>query len=150
MLFHVQSTSDVAPPTTEAVINEPSLSLIVFVLIVVACLLCVVVLLVVFYAIVRFCSKRRYVSFRYVKPSIHRRCRRDANVESSWVASSAVCTEFATSWRQFRRVWTNLPTTRRAACECTRRQSSWASWELCSHRRRRSATTRKLRRVGGV
>jgi len=33
---------------------------------------------------------------------------------SSWVAS-AVCTEFATSWRQFRRVWTNLPTASRVA-----------------------------------
>jgi len=28
---------------------------------------------------------------------------------SSWVAS-AVCTEFTTSWRQSRRIWTNLPT----------------------------------------
>jgi len=28
----------------------------------------------------------------------------------NWVSSSAVCTQFATSWRQSRRAWTNLPT----------------------------------------
>jgi len=31
-----------------------------------------------------------------------------------------------------------------------RRQSSWASCELCSHPRRRRDATRQLRRVGGV
>ena len=33
----------------------------------------------------------------------------DATQLSSWVAS-AMCRKFATSWRQSRRVWTNLPT----------------------------------------
>ena len=45
---------------------------------------------------------------------------------NSWVAS-VVCTEFATSWRQSRRVWTNLPTAKSSCvvsrCERTRRQS---------------------------
>jgi len=40
-----------------------------------------------------------------LKPNTHR----DATQLSGWVAS-AVCTEFATSWRQSRRVWTNLLT----------------------------------------
>ena len=47
-----------------------------------------------------------------LKPNTHRR--RDSTQLSSWVAS-AVCIEFATSWRQFRRVSTslnNLPTTK--------------------------------------
>jgi len=33
-------------------------------------------------------------------------------------------------------------------CDRIRRQSSWASCELCSHRRRRHDSTRQLRRVG--
>jgi len=41
----------------------------------------------------------------------------DATQLLSWVAS-AVCTEFATSWRKFRRVWTDLPTTRFGSVDC--------------------------------
>jgi len=33
-------------------------------------------------------------------------------------------------------------------CERTRRQSSWADCELCTHHRRRRDSTRQLRRIG--
>ena len=70
---------------------------------------------------------------------------RDATVELSRVGRSAACTEFATSWRQFRRVWINLPPPSRVAswrrCERTRRRR---------RRRRRRDSTRQLRRVVGV
>jgi len=118
----------------------------------------------------------------------------DATQLSSCVAS-AVCTQFANSWRQFRRDWTYLPTAKSTVVthftiSCAvellrlvtsddimtsvlkkvtnidqnsrsqtamfgfqivdriRRQSSWASCELCSYRRRWRDATRQFRRVG--
>jgi len=71
---------------------------------------------------------------------------------SSWIAS--VCTEFATSWRQSRWVWTNLPTRSWVAscrwCECTCRELLWASCELCSHRWCQQDATRQLHQISSV
>ena len=47
----------------------------------------------------------------------------DATQLSSWVAS-AVCTEFAISWRQSRRDWTNLPTAK-SSCWATEVGDKW-------------------------
>ena len=57
----------------------------------------------------------------------------DATQLSSWVAS-AVCIEFATSWRQSRRVWTICRQRSRVAscrrCERTSRRQSWPSFQF--------------------
>jgi len=50
----------------------------------------------------------------FLMPNTHRRHRRDATVESSRVGGVYTHTQFATSWRQFRWVWTNLPTAKSA------------------------------------
>ena len=76
----------------------------------------------------------------------------DATQLSSWVAL-AVCTQFATTVagdsfdepELICQQWVELCRVGRAS---SRRQSSCASCELCSHRGRRRDSTRQLRRVG--
>jgi len=47
-----------------------------------------------------------YVCMYVCMPNTHRRRRRDSTVELSCIGGVS---RFATSWRQFRQVWTNLP-----------------------------------------